>query len=162
MGGVWLGSHFWRRVLLVSAPNWDRLYLLLVCYLYLFLWQEMSCATATPLGMHHRLEARHSLQKDMIWYDMMMLPAQADVPTCWASLWTLLFWWRALWSSYCHFIHLHFLPSSTSVEKPGWAAPVTDKKQLKQAVHSPQCWPSRVSVVTYGSPSIHNPEGDSK
>ena len=45
---------------------------------------------------------------------MMMLPAQADVPICWASLWTLLFWWRALCSSYFHFIHLHFQPSSST------------------------------------------------
>ena len=37
-----------------------------------------------------------------IWYDMMMLPAQAYVPIC----------WRALCSSYSHFIHLHFLSSS--------------------------------------------------
>ena len=45
---------------------------------------------------------------------MMMLPAQADMPICWASLWTLLFWWRVLCSSYFHFIHLHFLPSSST------------------------------------------------
>ena len=53
-------------------------------------------------------------QYDMIWYDMKMLPAQADVLICWASLWTLLFWCRALCSSYSHLINLHFLPSSST------------------------------------------------
>ena len=45
----------------------------------------------------------------------MMLPAQADVPICWASLWNSVIWRRALCSSVSHFIQLPFLSSSSSI-----------------------------------------------
>ena len=48
------------------------------------------------------------------WYDM-MLPAQADVPICWASLWNSVIWRKALCSSVSHFIQLPFLSSSSSL-----------------------------------------------
>ena len=51
----------------------------------------------------------------MMIYDMMMLPAQVDVPICWASLWNSVIWCRALCSSVSHFIQLPFLSSSSSV-----------------------------------------------
>ena len=51
----------------------------------------------------------------MIWYEMMMLPAQADVPICWASLWNSVIWQRALCSWVSHSIQLSFLSSSSSV-----------------------------------------------
>ena len=65
-------------------------------------------------SIYAKIKRKTFNKQDIFIYDMMMLPAQADVPICWASLWTLLFWWRALCSSYFHFIHLHFLPSSST------------------------------------------------
>ena len=58
---------------------------------------------------------RLNLKPIMIWYDMMILPAQADVPICWTSLWNSVIWQRTLCSSVSHFIQLPFLSSSSSV-----------------------------------------------
>ena len=52
----------------------------------------------------------------MMWYDMMMLPAQVDVPVSWASVKTLLFEGGRFVPQFLISVHPPFLPSSpTSV-----------------------------------------------